>query len=113
MRYRTRPPHLDESGTLFVSSSVRIIPEEWKENDSIRSLRFHPDLDLFAIEMLEYHDCRNLESVSIPAAVEHIWHGAFSGCTSLTAVIFGPDSSLKWIDGFGKCTSLNRIEIPA
>jgi hypothetical protein len=102
---------LDESGILWISSSVERIQEEWGENDSIRSVRFEPNSRLKEIQ--SFRGWRNLKSVSIPASVEWIYANSFAECPSLTEVIFAADGRLKRIDGFGGCTSLSRIEIPA
>jgi hypothetical protein len=38
---------------------------------------------------------------------------AFSQCSSLSEIVFIPNSHIKKIAGFSNCFSLSRIEIPA
>jgi hypothetical protein len=51
--------------------------------------------------------------MDIPASVEEIGSGAFTGCSWLRKVIFATDGRLKRINGFRMCGSLSRLEIPA
>jgi hypothetical protein len=104
---------LDDSGTLWVSSSVTIIQEEWEENDSIRSLKFEQSSRLSEIGRKAFFRCRNLASVSVPASVDEICDVAFSDCSGLREVIFSAESRLRKIaNAFHGCTSLSRIRIP-
>jgi hypothetical protein len=70
-------------------------------------------------EISGFCKCTSLCRIEIPSSVEKIGNpavdvgGGFHGCISLNEVVFSSDSHLKGIDGFGKCTSLCRIEIPS
>ena len=56
-----------------------------------------------------------IRSIHIPAGVEILSGGCFSGCGSLSRVTFASGSRLKCIESsaFSSCTSLREIEIPA
>ena len=58
---------------------------------------------------------RNAEAVEIPASVEEIGSGCFSGCSSLCRVTFASGSVLKLIgkESFRRCENLEELEIPA
>ena len=74
-----------------------------------------------------FENCTSLLSVCIPSSVEVIEACAFQNCSSLSSVIFEPNSKLReFSDGcsggtyytfitgaFAKCTSLTSITIPA
>ncbi|WP_288676254.1 leucine-rich repeat domain-containing protein [uncultured Alistipes sp.] len=60
-----------------------------------------------------FQSCTSLTTIEIPASVETIERGAFSGCTSLQTVTFEKGTQLKTFDGFQSCRSLTTIEIPA
>ncbi len=56
----------------------------------------------------------NLQSITIASGIQTIPNNAFSGCTTLTEVIFAENSQLKSIgnDGFRDCTGLTSVLIP-
>ncbi len=39
-----------------------------------------------------FQNCIGLQSIDLPASIEHLYRGAFSGCSSLTTVICRPSS---------------------
>jgi hypothetical protein len=102
----------DGSGSLWISSSVKVIRKQWKSNPSITAVRFAPDSRLRAIPAGAFANCSNLVSVSIPASVEIIEAQAIEHCTALKEILFAPDGRLRKIDGFQGNTNLSRVEIP-
>jgi hypothetical protein len=104
---------LDESGSLWISSSVEVLGGEWNGNCFIKSIRFSPDCRVRVLGNSDFSCCINLSSVYIPPSVERIGWKAFGSCTALTEVIFADNSCLKSISGFGECSSLCRLEIPS
>jgi hypothetical protein len=106
-------PHFDEFGTLWVFTFNQTSRLKFRDNPSIKSVKFDPRSTLRAIAPLAFHLCSNLASVEIPACVENIKSQAFKQCTALTDVKFEAGSRLSVIDGFNRCTALTRIEIPA
>jgi hypothetical protein len=108
-----RAVDLDESGSLWISSSVEVLKRECNGNDLIRSVRFSPDCRLRMIGNAAFSCCSNLSSVHIPPSVESIESMAFGRCTALTEVIFAANSRLRLVNGFEGCSSLSRLEIPA
>jgi hypothetical protein len=60
-----------------------------------------------------FQKCKSLNRLEIPASVEEIDSGAFSGCSRLTEVIKEISSRLRKINGFQGCGSLSRAEVPS
>ncbi len=67
-----------------------------------------------------FQSCTSLTTIEIPASVETIERGAFSGCTSLQTVTFEKGSQLKTIEGdwswggaFSNCTALTTVDMSA
>lgn len=61
-----------------------------------------------------FENNNTLKSVRIPKTVEHIWDGAFEGCSNLETVII-EDGSEMFAIGYGAfrgCSKLNSISIP-
>ena len=59
--------------------------------------------------------CSSLTAISIPASVKIIGPYAFHDCVALNTVIFEHESQLNLIDDYAflDCSSLISIEIPA
>ena len=55
-----------------------------------------------------------LETIVIPAGVEVVGDGAFSGCYYLTKVVFANGSAIKALSAgvFARCTSLSKVVVP-
>ncbi len=65
-----------------------------------------------SIGYASFYECKNLESVQLPASLEKISNSAFYRCSKLSSVTF-PDT-LKSIgnSAFEECSSLTSLEIP-
>lgn len=65
------------------------------------------------ISMLAFNGS-SIKSVVIPDSITKIGKDAFSGCKSLTTVIFGENSQLKIIDefAFDRCFKLTDVTLP-
>jgi hypothetical protein len=77
------------------------------------SLSLPPKLAVIPQNMCK--DCSKLESILIPAAVTDIGNNAFSSCSNLQTVLFGPNSKLNGMGAypvFYKSHSIVRIEFP-
>ncbi|MBR2968139.1 MAG: leucine-rich repeat protein [Clostridia bacterium] len=61
-----------------------------------------------------FADFTSLKSIILPSSLQTIEDSAFSGCTSLTTVIFDEDSQIEAIGAkaFYDCRSLTSIDIP-
>jgi hypothetical protein len=58
-------------------------------------------------------DRQLISRLDIPASIKSVHQRAFYGCSSLTRVVFAPNTQIHFIDGIWHCPSLFRIEIPA
>ena len=67
------------------------------------------------IQYNTFRDCTSLTTIEIPASVETIERGAFSGCTSLQTVTFEKGSKLKTISNgaFSYCWALTTVDMSA
>ena len=59
-----------------------------------------------------FYDCRNLQEIILPAEMEFIGLGAFTGCSALTSVVI-PDGVTALSKTFRRCTSLEMVTIPS
>lgn len=61
-----------------------------------------------------FSGCSLLTQISIPKSVKKIDNYTFSGCSSLTKVLFSEDTHLNVIDkgAFSNCISLNSFNVP-
>ena len=86
----------------------------FREWNSLSRVRIANGSRLKRIGENAFSDCPNLDVIEIPASLERIGSGWFSG-GSMANVTFGKGSCLKSIgaNAFTICDRMNRLEIPA
>jgi hypothetical protein len=106
--------------SLIVRSDVGVIDEDCFDKDrhgrkitAPRSVTFESDSKLVKIGGYAFEDA-HIETIQIPASVEHIGKYCFFRCKSLCEVTFEPGSRLRIIDSvaFGG-TNIKSVRIPA
>ena len=75
-------------GTLVIDVPVdKITAVSFNNQDELTSVTFQTERDANALKEIgsgAFLDCKNLEEFPIPASVERLGHGIFTGCNSLT-----------------------------
>ena len=96
-----------DDGVVEFPSQVELVKQDEVE-------MFHKDIVAIGSNVFE-ENADTVKSVVIPASVTSIGEKAFSGCSSLTSVIFEYGSRLAKIDSnaFAGCSKLEQIVIPS
>ena len=114
--------------TITIPASVQAIGlAAFKKCANLKEVKFESHSELTEIIGPDYHinygqdndgaftGCSSLTAISIPASVKIIGPYAFHDCVALNTVIFEHESQLNLIDDYAflDCSSLISIEIPA
>ena len=88
-------------GTLVIDVPVdKITSFAFNNQDQLTSVVFNTERDANALKEINacaFLDCNNLREFSIPSSVEHLGHGIFAGCNSLTdEYLYYGGSSAEW-----------------
>ena len=90
--------------------------EETFKNIVERKITELEDNKIDVIRNYAFENCSGLTSVSFPKATS-IGYGTFRGCSSLTTIYVGTDTStictLSSTNAFDSCTNLTNIYVPA
>ncbi|MFW6002583.1 MAG: leucine-rich repeat domain-containing protein, partial [archaeon] len=71
---------------LFVKNTVRTIGRSAFSSSSTKKIRFEGDSTLTRIIAFAFHECTNLETISLPPSLIRIGNNAFEGCSSLRKI---------------------------
>lgn len=98
---------------VIIPKTVALIYKSAFENAIIESIEFEEGSNLSIIEERAFSGCKNLKSITIPAAVKEIKEKAFLNCTNLERVVFEKNSRLKNLNSacFSN-TAITEITIP-
>lgn len=93
-----------------IPKGVKKINSSTFSYSAIREIVMHDGIK--AIGQFAFNRCKNLKTITIPAATDTIGNNAFSECDSLSNITL-PDG-LKYLgdNAFSKCVSLREIALP-
>ena len=82
-------------------------------NSGVRHVKISKNRDFNTINDKFFENCKNLTEIEIPANVNTLKAGVFSGCSNLRNITFEDNNILKSIgkEIFAKCSSLESITI--
>lgn len=119
--------NLDNNGTLtisgygdmadFIGSGYAESGSEqddcpWKNyRDKIKTVVF--DGEVTSIGNAAFEECRNLESITMPASLRTIGEKAFGACESLKSISIPANVTSIGDEAFGGCKSITSITLPA
>ena len=93
-----------------IPKGVKKINSSTFSYSAIREIVMHDDIK--AIGQFAFNRCKNLKTITIPAATDTIGNNAFSECDSLSNITL--PEGLKYLgdNAFSKCVSLREIALP-
>ena len=93
-----------------IPKGVKKINSSTFSSSAIREIVMHDDIK--SIGQFAFNRCKNLKTITIPAATDTIGNNAFSECDSLSNIAL--PEGLKYLgnSAFSKCVSLREIALP-
>ena len=93
-----------------IPKGVKKINSSTFSYSAIREIVMHDDIK--SIGQFAFNRCKNLKTITIPAATDTIGNNAFSECDSLSNIAL--PEGLKYLgnSAFSKCVSLREIALP-
>lgn len=93
-----------------IPKGVKKINPNTFNSSAIREIVMHDDIK--SIGQFAFNRCKNLKTITIPAATDTIGNNAFSECDSLSNIAL--PEGLKYLgnSAFSKCVSLREIALP-
>lgn len=105
---------VDADGELSQTEAAQVVSlgESRFQNTSITSFdELQHFTNLAAIYGNTFANCRQLQSVVLPASVERIYYRAFMNCTKLTSIILPEYLNSLGDNAFTGCTSLQTVTV--
>lgn len=101
-----------QSEDILIRGSVKIIPDRFLQNSSIKKVSSISILDsVEEIGIGAFNECAELKTVSISDSVKQIWNGAFMRCVSLETVKIGDSVEEIHYVAFYGCNNLKSITL--
>jgi len=96
-----------------IGNKVEIIPSALFYNSEIKTVNFAEDSKCTVLGASAFGNCKNLESITIPASVTTIGYGAFVSCEKFTSITIPKNVTSIGAAVFSLCSNLTNIEVDA